>query len=347
MSVTKLNLNNKLINGAFDFWQRGTSFVAITNNSYLSDRFLYTKTGTMVHTASQSSDVPSDAFGAFSALLTPTTAQAVLGVSDVSSIAQRIEGNVLRTFKSKKMVLTFKVKAFKVGIHSVAFRNNAQDRSLIKEYTVLASNVWETKTIRFTHDASGTWLYNTGIGMRVNFTLAAGTSLRTSADTWQTGNFMASTNQVNSVDSLSNTFRLADVCLVEDNEGQTRNPDFMYAGRDYFEELNLCQRYYEKSYDLNDAPGTITSVGSRCITIWTAGINSLMLNVEYKAVKRVSPAVVVYNRSTGAANSCDTNGGADTPSIQNYGTSSIHIGAGNTALSRRTANPHFTADAEL
>lgn len=46
---------NVLINGAFDFWQRGTS--STTNGVYLADRWLHSRSaGT--HTVSQSTDVP-------------------------------------------------------------------------------------------------------------------------------------------------------------------------------------------------------------------------------------------------------------------------------------------------
>jgi len=46
---------NFLINGAFDFWQRGTS--STTNSVYLADRWIHSRTaGT--HTVSQSTDVP-------------------------------------------------------------------------------------------------------------------------------------------------------------------------------------------------------------------------------------------------------------------------------------------------
>lgn len=243
MSV-KLDLKNKIINGDFSYFQRGVSFPAIANNQYHADRFHYIKTGAMVQTVARSTDVPTSSNSTYSLLSTVTTIDASIAAGDYTGHVQHIEGNVLRSFKSKKMVMTFWVKAFKAGTYCISLRNGTATRSLVLEYTVNASNTWEKKTVRFTHDASGTWAYDTAIGMTVVFVQAAGSTFNTTANTWQNGQFFATANQVNGVDSLSNSFQLTDICMVEDNEGQTRVPDFMYAGRDVFEELQLCQRYY-------------------------------------------------------------------------------------------------------
>jgi hypothetical protein len=341
----KLDLKNKAMNGAMDFWQRGTSFAAIANGTYAADRWVYSKTGTMVHTVSQSADVASDAFGVYSLLSTPTTAQAVLGTSDSISIAQRIEGNVLRTFKGKKMVLRFKVKAFKTGVYSLAIKNNANDRTLIKEYTVNVSDTWETKTVRFTHDSSGTWLYDTGIGMRVNFTIAAGASLRTSPDVWTNGNFYGSTNQVNGVDSLSNTFSLSDVTLVEDNEGQTRDPAFQYAGRDYFEELQLCQRYYETNTENGTAIGSATTIGEQ--HMWCPTLVSTRATIEYKVPKRAYAAMTFWNRN-GTLGQWFDSGSATGRSVDASGSwlHYFYLSVTPAAINRVQVG-HWAADAEL
>ena len=242
--TVKLKLNNVVINGGFDFWQRNTSFAAIANNIYHADRFHYIKTGVMVQTIARSTDVPTSSNSTYSLLSTVTTIDASIAAGDYTGILQHIEGNVLRSFKSKKMVMTFWVKAFKTGTYCVSLRNGTATRSLVLEYTVNASNTWEKKTVRFTHDASGTWSYDTAIGLTAVFVIASGSTFNTTANTWQNGQFFATANQVNGVDSVSNTFQLADICMVEDNDGQTRVPEFMYAGRDVFEELQLCQRYY-------------------------------------------------------------------------------------------------------
>lgn len=296
--TVKLQLQNKIINGCFEYWQRGTSFAAVAHNTYIADRFRYQKSGTMIHTISRSTDVPASAFGQYSILADVTTVDASLIAGDYAQIIQPIEGNVLRSFKNKKIVLSFWVKATKIGTYCVSFRNSAVDRSLVKEFQVLQSNVWEKKIVRMQHDSSGSWLYDSGVGMFIGFTLAAGSTFLGSADSWQNGNITATINQVNSTDDIANNFQLADVCLVEDNEGATRDPEFQLAGRDLFEELQLCQRYYEV--------GTVASSGTASGTFsrWNA-----VFRVAKRAVPSVSYTIINgQNAAAAGVNGTDANG---------------------------------------
>ncbi len=343
MSV-KLDLRNKLINGSLDYWQRNTSFAAVANSTYTADRWTYLKSGTMVHTVSRSSDVPSSAFGQYSLLADCTTAQASIGAGNYVTIEQRIEGNVLRSFKGKKLVLVFWVKSTKTGIFCMSFRNSATNRSLIKEYTVSASNTWEKKTIRFEHDPTGAWLYDTGVGMRVDFVIAAGSTFQTTPNAWVAGDFLASANQVNGVDNVANDFYLSDICMVEDNEGQTREPDFQLAGRDLAEELQLCQRYFAKSAPLDTPATTGTSAGA----IFSLAVSgNIVANISLPSVMRIIPIVTTYATDGGTINAWSLNGTRPAANVNTttqrsitfYGSSGVTTGNGYSTT--------WVADAEL
>jgi hypothetical protein len=350
MSV-KLDLKNKIINGSFEYWQRGFPFAAIANNAYHADRFHYAKAGAMVHTITRSTDVPSTSTSVYSLLATTTTIDAAIAATDFVCVLQHIEGNILRSFEGKKMVMTFWVKAFKTGTHCVSVRNGNATRSLVLEYKINASNTWEKKTVRFTHDTTGTWDYTTGIGLTAVFVIASGSTFNTTANTWQNGQFFATANQVNGVDSVSNTFQLADICMVEDNDGQTRVPEFMYAGRDYAEELQLCQRYYEKSHPLSISPGTATSSNLVVATFGDSAGNHFYGQM-FKQTKRAIPIFVIYNPTgsvnawgyligvTGTASNASTDYVADTTYVQIRGFSY-------NANQASRAVFHWTADAEL
>ena len=109
------------------------------------------------------------------------------------------------------------------------------------------------------------------------------------ANSWQTtaANAFKTINQVNGMDNVANVFKIADVVMVEDNEGQTREPDFMYAGRDIFEELQLCQRYYEVGYNFYSNTA--------------AGIQPLTQTVQFLAEKRAAvSAMVIQGGSPGS-----------------------------------------------
>jgi hypothetical protein len=253
------------------------------------------------------------------------------------------------------MVMTFWVKATKTGTYCVALRNGTSTLAYVMEYTVNASNTWEKKTLRFTHSMAGTWAYDTAIGMTVVWTLSSGSTFQTSANSWNTGNFIATANQVNGTDSTSNNFWLSDICLVEDNDGRTRNPDFMYAGRDVFEELQLCQRYYEKSYELEVAIGTPLANGGYSVGSAVSNTTSVRQTlVAFRQEKRADPIVVSYASTTGAINSAVFYDGTAVVATPLISPSFIGfaIGASGT-LSGKTANSgiaitgQYTADAEL
>jgi len=66
--------------------------------------------------------------------------------------------------------------------------------------------------------------------------------------------------------------------------------------RPYGLELALCQRYYEKSYDLATVPGTGTAAG--CV-LFTVPSNSGRANVRFQTRKRAAPALTYYASSDG------------------------------------------------
>lgn len=348
--TAKLDLKNKIMNGCFDFWQRGISFPAASG--YTADRFIKSGSGSAAATVTRSADVPTNAFGTYSMLTTVTTAQASLGANDGTWIYQLIEGNVLRTFKNKKMVLTFWVKSSKAGIYTFWTKNaHAATRCLTKEFTINSANTWEKKTLRFQQDSTGTWAYDNSIGTIIGWGLASGTTFRSpSNDSWLSGNYIAGPNQTNWSDTVGATFALADVCLVEDNEGQTRDPDFMYAGRDYFEELQLCQRYFEKSWAVNTPVGTANGGVLTFVLARPIGAGGFIddTHVFFKVPKRANPTATLYHPN-GTAGQMDVVGTARTATI---GADTLRLSVSQNTSGVLWADQSYyqfqwTADAEL
>ena len=238
---------NKIIGGDFSTnpWQRGTNFPAVANGAYTADRLFYEKGGTAVHTASKSADAPSAAqaglYSGFSHSLLVTTAQTTLAAAEYNILSQRIEGlnsaplgfgqAVVRT-----VTKSFWVKMAKTGVHCVSF-TNALNRSYVAEYTIIAANTWEFKSITIPVDTSGTWNYDNTVGLSVRFALAAGTNYQTTPNTWQAGNFIATANQVNELDTVGNTFKLD---LLQLEPGSTASP---FDVKDADDVLRQCYRY--------------------------------------------------------------------------------------------------------
>lgn len=333
----KLPLQNKLINGAFDYWQRGSSFPGAVN-IYTADRWKYEEeaSSTMVLSVSRSTDLPPGSNSLYSLQLAVTTAQASIGASQYSDLVQSIEGNVLRGFKGKKFLLSFWVKSNKVGTYCSTFRNGSYNKTLVKEFTVNSANTWEKKIIRATHDLTGTWSYDTSAGLRVVFCLAAGANYRKTKDSWLSEDGLCSTSQVNFADTIGNTFQIADVCLVEDNEEQTRNPDFVYAGRDVFEELQLCQRYY----NINEPPGW-TFDNTSYSAAQVGNTRPMGRGFRFPVIMRIIPSVALTTSSHGFNI-------APITTALNAEFFSIYVATG-IALSANPFiyDPKVTADAEL
>ncbi len=121
---------NKIINGAFNIWQRGVGPVTATDGGYNApDRFGYEKTGAMIHSVSRSTDVPavSTTAGAtcgllnYSLLVDCTTIDGSIAAGDYCYIRQMIEGYNILALAQRTFTLSFWVKATKTGIYCVAF----------------------------------------------------------------------------------------------------------------------------------------------------------------------------------------------------------------------------------
>ena len=239
---------NFIQNGDFRIVQRATSSATPADGEYLIDRWKWWRTGSAgVAAMSQDTDVPTVAeagvdYG-YSLKLDVTTADGSIAAADYYYFEQMIEGldwasmgyggsNALTT------TVQFWVKSTKTGVFSVSYGNSAVDRSYPAEYTVSSSNTWEKKTVTIAGDSTGTWLTTNGIGNRLRFTLAMGSNRTGTANQWNAANDIASTNQVNAMDSTSNNFFITGVQV----EVGAQSSDF--EQRDYASELARCNRFF-------------------------------------------------------------------------------------------------------
>jgi len=291
---------NRIINGSMAIWQRNTSFAAAANNSYSADRFRYKNVAsTAIHTISRSTDVPTLAESGFessySMLIDCTTADVAVGANDRVAIFHQMEGYDWAQLKNRTVTLSFWVKATKTGIYCVAFQNNGNDRSYVAEYTINVANTWEKKIITVTLNPTGgtDGNFRESVGLEILFTLMAGPNYHTTGNAWQTGNFLATANQVNGADSAANDFRITQIML---NVGPVAQP-FAYAGGAASREYDMAERYYEKSYNLNTFAGSAapTDHGNPCSLIDTTRI--FTSTFKFRQRKRAAPTVAYYDNA--------------------------------------------------
>lgn len=311
------NTKNLIIGGNFDTnpWQRNTSFTAPATASYTADRFVVGYSGAMVFNILKTADAPTVAACGMLVSncyhLDVTTADGSIGATDTTQIETRIEGYNAAQILQRAFTLSFWVKATKTGIYCCYFKNSGNDRSYIAEYTVNSSDTWEYKTITVSASPSaGTWDYTNGIGLRVGWTVAAGSTYQTTAGSWATGNYLATANQVNGVDNTANNFKLA---LIQVEAGSSAT-DFEILLADQV--LAQCQRYYIKTFSLATVPANNggSTGGQLTFACQVANANntaSFGISWMYPVKMRATPTITLYNpRAAGTAGQWN-NGASD------------------------------------
>lgn len=164
-----------------------------------------------------------------------------------------------------------------LGIH-----NADKTRSLIRTVPVTASSETSRYTFVIPGDTGGYW--ESDIGINIGLYTGVGSSYLTgTTNTWQAGAYFASSDQ-NDFTAVSDAIVAITNVQVEAGELST-----VFEKRPLVVELGLCQRYYEKSYNLNTVPASSTAKGCHLIycatsdggsTNWVAG------NIPFKIVKR-------------------------------------------------------------
>ncbi len=240
---------NIIINGDMRIDQRnnGAAVTGHATSLFGVDRFRAIEN----HSGSISCQRVADAPEGFeySNKITTTGTDTSLSATEYSRLVAPIEGNNishlnLGSSNAKTCTLSFWVKSSLTGTFCISIFNAAANRSMVKEYTIAAANVWEYKTIEVIGDTTGTWLTTNSAGIYISWSLGTGTAYQTSTlNSYQAGFKMASSSQVNLVGTASATWQITGVQL---ELGKVATP---FEHRSYGEELALCQRYYVQ-YDL-------------------------------------------------------------------------------------------------
>lgn len=127
---------------------------------------------------------------------------------------------------------------------------------------------------------------------------------------------------------------------IRGNEGPTL---VRYSRRKGFEEIALCQRFYEKSYELDTVPGTATSAGQ---TNWTTSGTSVSQSTQFKVVKFSGTVTgTSYNPTTGTINEFRT--GTSNISAGSSASQTGIIITGTASGDQLNARYQWTAESEL
>jgi hypothetical protein len=267
---------NAIINGAFDIWQRGTSFSNPGVFSYTADRWQAIVNGSPTFSVSRQSFTPGAApvAGYESSFF---LRQNVTGVSSstVIAVAQRIED--VRTLAGQTVTLSFWAKADSARTWSANLIQNFGSGGSAEVTTVASSSISVTTS----------W-------QRFTVTVALPSI---SGKTIGAGSFLYVV-----LYGASNTVQTMDIWGVQIQAGNVATP-FARAAGTLQGELAACQRYYEKSFDTNTAPvnsANATSFASISGLSGLATINTGFAGtIPFRVEKRATPTITLFGNNSG------------------------------------------------
>ena len=237
---------NMVINGDMRIFQRDNSGNVSNTSTYFLDRFMArnNSAGTLYVTSQSNSTSGPPGFRSW-LLAQCDGADTSVGSSDYVRIQQYVEGyNCFMDWglaggNTDHVSVSFWVKSNKTGTYCFNIEDGDALPVFCREYTIKNSDVWQKVELTIPPPTEGTWRGNdSNIGLRMTWTLMAGSGHPLNANTWNTSYGMRTDNQVNFMDDANNNFYLTGV-QMEVGKNAT---EFEY--RTYGEELALCQRYF-------------------------------------------------------------------------------------------------------
>jgi hypothetical protein len=297
-------LRNRIINGDMRIDQRNAG-ASGTANQYTVDRFAYFGAAASKGTWQQNAGSVTPPAGFTNYLGFTSSSAYTVGAAEQFNLYQPVEGfNVADlawgTANAKTVTLSFWVRSSLTGTFGGSIYNSAVNRSYPYSYTITSANTWELETIVIPGDTSGTWLTTNGIGLYLNFSLGAGSTVSGTAGAWAATRYDSATGATSVVGTNGATFYLTGVQL---EVGTAATP---FERRQYGQELALCQRYYEVCQNY--------WVGQ---TVATAGYYAI---TYYSASKRATPTATSISQG-GAGN-----GGFNSRSIDTLATNYFTAG---------------------
>jgi hypothetical protein len=286
-----LTFKNRIQNGDFKIWQRGTPVTGVGVDGRSVDRhFQWAGAGGQVGRTTWSQETSDLPVGFGSGLnISVTTAHTSIGSTEAYALNTRLEGQDFQdlqwgTANAKSFTVSFWAKSNKTGTYCLWINHtSASTKYNIREVPI--TNTWTYFSYTFSGDPAMAVTNDTAGRISVYLGLMGGSSVKvgTAGDAWNTGNGMT-TNQVNFFDSTSNVLRITGLQL---EVGSVATP---FENRPYGVELQLCQRYYQY-------PGYMFQCGQA----YGTGVDGFTVNYPFAVAMRAAPTSTVVGGSDGGS----------------------------------------------
>ncbi len=294
----ELRRKNHIWNGSVDVWQGGVSETGITvSSANVADgfRFLVSNHGTW--TVDRVTDVPTVAQAGrslnYAMRSFASASDATVNAGDYVVLEFTVEGYDYQDLNSQPQHLSFWAKSNTTGTYCLVLRNagvaGVPDRSYVFEYTIAVADTWELKQLLLRDIPSGgTWDFTNGVGISLGFTLAAGATFQTTANAWQSGNFLATAAQTNLAAAVNNYMNIADVRLTG---GTVRSPIIVRSFQDILVE---AQRRFVKTFPYGTKPAQASGTFLGAIAAISSSASTGIASFNYPTM-RATPAVTRYS----------------------------------------------------
>jgi hypothetical protein len=302
------SFRNKIINGNMRIDQRnaGSAVTASGNTTsffYPVDRNKCYRhhSSTAEFTLQQVSDAPPNFDKSYKVTVTtPDASPSYLLVP----FEQAIEGSniydlQLGTANAKTFTVSFWVKCSLSGELPVAVFNGPSITTYYVKNVTVTADTWHYKTITISGATSETFGSTNTTGLYLSIGAAGPVAYQaTSEGVWSTGGNVKEflSNSLNIFGTNGATLQITGVQL---EEGTVATP---FEHRPYGLELSLCQRYYEKSFNLNTVPANNTGETTVMYSHRQSGYG-MAVPIVFKERKRIAGATtIVYNPYNTTAN---------------------------------------------
>jgi hypothetical protein len=173
-----------------------------------------------------------------------------------------------------------------------------------------------------------------------------GSNFDGTVNTWESAGDMGTSGSVAVAGTLDATWQITGVQL---EAGSVATP---FERRPYGTELQLCQRYFEKSYDLAVVPGTNTADGIVMVDTYYSNARFVATHVPLMVPKRIGNWTLTYwDRVGNLTRTSEYSSATWTDNLTSSGTFLVSQGQNRFLVypsnSNDNAGFHFTASAEL
>ena len=328
---------NLIINGDVRIAQRATSATAVNDTYNTVDRFnTWINYSSGTHLMSQESDAPPGFSKSVKYTSSATTAQYHI-------FQQNIEANNLGhinagTSDALPLTMSFWVKSNRPATYNFEMINDSGSHHIVKQYNIDQSGVWEHKVIHIPpQTVGGAMTVDNTSGYSLYWWLGGNSGYSGTALTDKWESYL--TNRRNEGGNV--TLDSGDYWMITGIQLEVGRNATDFEHRSYAEELELCQRYYQKK---NIGYGRVAHFRTDALLVFAADLpvdlrasavsitqNSGLNNWAYR--DGVSPTISSLNNSTSATNNTLTvmynvsSGGDSDETCFYYGGGSILIDA--------------------